>query len=96
MLITPRGQRVKVPCFLSNIFQSLCGIKKNKKQSMTACAYCCIVEEYSSKKILVKHAEGLMNISYQRENGNKRRTWLEQFVHWAVDRPLGQGRKLIV
>ena len=30
---------------------------------MTACAYCCIVEEYSSKKILVKHAEGLMNIS---------------------------------
>ena len=63
---------------------------------MTACANCCIVEEYSSKKILVKHAEGLMNISYQRENGNKRRTWLEQFVHWAVDRPLGQGRKLIV
>lgn len=27
-----------------------------------------------------------MNISCQRENGNKRRTWLEQFVHWAVDR----------
>ena len=38
---------------------------------MTACAYCCIVEEYSSKKILVKHAEGFMNISYQQENGNK-------------------------
>lgn len=53
---------------------------------MTACAYCCIVEEYSSKKNLVKHAEGLLNISCQRENGNKRRTWLEQFVHWAVDR----------
>ena len=93
MLVTPRGQRVNVQCFLSNIFQSLCGIKKNKKQSMAACAYCCIVEEYSSKKILVKHAEGLMNISYQWENGNKRRTWLEQFVHWAVDRP-GTGQEI--
>ena len=38
---------------------------------MTACAYCCIVEEYRNKKILVKHAEGFMNISYQQENGNK-------------------------
>ena len=60
---------------------------------MTACAYCYIVEEYSSKKNLVKHAEGLMNISCQRENGNKRRTWLEQFVHWAVDR-LGTGQEI--
>ena len=50
MLVILRDQRVKVPCFLSNIFQSHCGIKKNKKQSMTACAYCCIVEEYSSNK----------------------------------------------
>lgn len=34
-----------------------------------------------------------MNISCQRENGNKRRTWLEQFVHWAVDR-LGTGQEI--
>ena len=60
---------------------------------MTACAYCYIVEEYSSKKNLVKHAEGLMNISCQRENGNKRRTWLERFVHWAVDK-LGTGQEI--
>ena len=41
------------------------------------------------QKNLVKHAEGLMNISYQRKNGN----WLEQFVHWAVDR-LGTGQEI--
>ena len=29
----------------------------------------------------------------ERENGNKRRTWLEQFVHWAVDR-LGTGQEI--
>lgn len=34
-----------------------------------------------------------MNISCQQENGNKRRTWLEQFVHWAVDR-LGTGQEI--
>lgn len=34
-----------------------------------------------------------MNISCQRENGNKRRTWLEWFVYWAVDR-LGTGQEI--
>lgn len=67
----------------------------NKRQSMTACACCCIDVECCSKSNVMQNAEGLMNSSCCCQTCDKRRNWLEQSLYTSKLTGWGQGRKLI-